>query len=190
MKKMTEDEVRAYAGKVLGFGFGKAIKSAEDIANNAGKFAKAAGDTIGAKASEAGRVIGDTAKKSAEAFGVFLDKLNGEYIFWYCDNCNAYLNKQEGFDPSADNHVCTKCGFVNDTTEANIKRVCSECGCILENQNEKICEDCKTEKIYDLEDELDDTRNELMEVKDELSELKESLNEYNEYGENDKYPYV
>ena len=41
-------------------------------------------------------------------------------IDWWCDHCGAYLNSQKGFD---DHHYiwkCTKCGFKNSISSANI----------------------------------------------------------------------
>ena len=34
-------------------------------------------------------------------------------IEWYCDNCRAHLNEQEGFDDSVHNWKCTACGYLN-----------------------------------------------------------------------------
>lgn len=44
------------------------------------------------------------------------DEFEDDYIFWFCDECGAYLNHQEGFDRKANKWVCTSCGYENDTT--------------------------------------------------------------------------
>ena len=38
--------------------------------------------------------------------------------YWYCDNCEAFLNIQNGFDDHFDSWVCTECGFENPISEA------------------------------------------------------------------------
>lgn len=40
-------------------------------------------------------------------------------VEWYCDQCNAHLNEQPGFDDHLPEWRCTKCGFINklDITE-------------------------------------------------------------------------
>lgn len=42
------------------------------------------------------------------------------YVFWFCDECDAYLNVQEGFEKAKDRFVCKTCGFENDITKDNI----------------------------------------------------------------------
>ncbi len=34
-------------------------------------------------------------------------------VEWYCDECNAYLNEQEGFDDRLPEWSCQNCGYVN-----------------------------------------------------------------------------
>lgn len=41
----------------------------------------------------------------------FLDK---ESVFWFCDNCDTFLNMQQGFTTRNQHWKCTKCGFDND----------------------------------------------------------------------------
>lgn len=41
-------------------------------------------------------------------------------VFWFCDDCDAYLNVQEGFESAKDRFVCKNCGFENDITKNNI----------------------------------------------------------------------
>lgn len=69
----------------------------------------------------------------------FLD----DCVFWFCDECETYLNNQEGFNPKSSKHICTNCGYENDTTENNIKGVCSDCGKLLPNSDATLCEDCR-----------------------------------------------
>lgn len=37
--------------------------------------------------------------------------------YWYCDNCEAFLNIQNGFDDHLDSWICTECGFENAISE-------------------------------------------------------------------------
>lgn len=73
----------------------------------------------------------------------FLD----DFIFWFCDGCNTYLNVQEGFNQNATNWTCKKCGFDNDITFNNIKGECKDCGTLLDNPDSSICSNCKTVRI-------------------------------------------
>ena len=41
-------------------------------------------------------------------------------IDWYCDECDAYLNEQSGFDDHCGTWVCTECGHENEISESQI----------------------------------------------------------------------
>ena len=41
-------------------------------------------------------------------------------VVWYCDGCDAELNRQEGFTTETGTWVCAKCGYLNDVTDNNI----------------------------------------------------------------------
>ena len=41
-------------------------------------------------------------------------------IYWYCDGCDSFLNKQEGFDDHLDHWECTVCGYVNTISDEDI----------------------------------------------------------------------
>lgn len=57
----------------------------------------------------------DTAFKVAANLGKML-------VFdWYCDNCNAYLNDQDGFERNDGKWVCKKCGHENIISKEHIK---------------------------------------------------------------------
>ena len=43
-------------------------------------------------------------------------------IDWYCDKCNAFLNRQKGFDDHKKVWKCTECGFKNSISEDSINR--------------------------------------------------------------------
>lgn len=64
-------------------------------------------------------------------------------VFWFCDECEAYLNNQEGFNEKSAKHICHNCGYENDTTFDNVKGTCSDCGKILPNPDSTLCEDCR-----------------------------------------------
>lgn len=71
------------------------------------------------------------------------DEVEDDYVFWFCDECNTYLNNQEGFDRHASHHICKKCGYENDTTFDNVKGICSDCGKIIPDPDGTLCIDCK-----------------------------------------------
>lgn len=70
-----------------------------------------------------------------------------DFVFWFCDGCNTYLNVQEGFDRESKRWTCVKCGFENVITESNIKGECKDCGVLLDNPNATICEECKIARM-------------------------------------------
>ena len=71
------------------------------------------------------------------------DEFEDNYVFWFCDECNTYLNNQEGFDRNASRHICKKCGYENDTTFDNVKGICSDCGKALPDPDGILCADCR-----------------------------------------------
>ena len=74
------------------------------------------------------------------------DEFEDDYVFWFCDECNAYLNIQEGFNRHCEKFVCQKCGHENDLTSENIKGMCEECGKILPDPDAHLCVDCKIKR--------------------------------------------
>lgn len=42
-------------------------------------------------------------------------------IDWFCDNCDAHLNNQQGFDDRKYIWKCKKCGYKNSISAANIR---------------------------------------------------------------------
>ncbi len=52
------------------------------------------------------------------------DEFEDDYVFWFCDECNAYLNNQDGFDCHAAKHICQNCDYENDTALENVKGIC------------------------------------------------------------------
>ncbi|MFY9263245.1 MAG: Sec23/Sec24 zinc finger-containing protein [Arcanobacterium sp.] len=41
-------------------------------------------------------------------------------VDWWCDNCNAFLNGQSGFDDNNTEWECAECGYSNSISEDNI----------------------------------------------------------------------
>jgi len=84
------------------------------------------------------------------------------YIDWYCDGCDANLNRQNGFTTSMGSWTCVECGYVNDVTEDNIidedeetfETRCPNCDGHMRRDvycvsDVWICEDCGTEAEKD-----------------------------------------
>ena len=71
------------------------------------------------------------------------DEFEDDYVFWFCDECCAYLNIQEGFDRTSTRYICESCGYENDTTFANLKGICSDCGKVIPDPESTLCVDCK-----------------------------------------------
>ncbi|MEG2006221.1 MAG: Sec23/Sec24 zinc finger-containing protein [Raoultibacter sp.] len=72
--------------------------------------------------------------------------LNG-YVFWFCDQCESFLNIQSGFDASRESWVCHECGYENDISSGNLVGTCQDCGALLEDPNATVCEDCEFERL-------------------------------------------
>ncbi len=79
-------------------------------------------------------------------YSISCEKFKDNYVFWFCDECNSYLNTQAGFDINAKKHICENCGYENDITINNIKGMCSVCGKILSDSNSNLCEECKLKR--------------------------------------------
>ena len=87
---------------------------------------------------------------------------NYDDVDWYCDECDAYLNNQIGFNTSSGRWTCTNCGCENDVTEDNIlsdeeaeyvtHEECMKCGGhMIAGQgyigDVWVCEDCGCEAV-------------------------------------------
>lgn len=70
-------------------------------------------------------------------------EFDNDYVFWFCDECDTYLNSQEGFDNDSNKHICSFCGYENDITFENVKGICTDCGKFLEYSKDTLCLDCK-----------------------------------------------
>lgn len=64
-------------------------------------------------------------------------------VFWFCDECETYLNNQEDFDYHATKHVCRKCGYENDISFENIKGICTDCRKVLPDPEATLCANCR-----------------------------------------------
>ena len=41
-------------------------------------------------------------------------------VFWFCDECESYMNVQEGFTTKKKKWKCTECGYENSVTRKDI----------------------------------------------------------------------
>lgn len=69
-----------------------------------------------------------------------------DYVFWFCDECSAYINSQEGFNRQANRHICRNCGYENNTTLDNVKGICSDCGKVIPDPDGTLCVECRQER--------------------------------------------
>lgn len=77
--------------------------------------------------------------------------LENKYVFWFCDNCEAYLNEQDGFSSQSGTWKCTICGKNNDVSEDAIFDVCRDCGEKLPKGTKgNLCETCKRKRAQKL----------------------------------------
>ncbi|MBR3864140.1 MAG: hypothetical protein IKJ19_03355 [Clostridia bacterium] len=82
---------------------------------------------------------------------------------WYCDNCDAHLNNQCGFNTLFGHWTCTKCGWDNDVSDSNILFgeeeefvrlayiVCPHCAAHMQTYDSEYfkCPDCGCSGRYD-----------------------------------------
>lgn len=80
-------------------------------------------------------------------YSLVTSEFEDDYVFWFCDKCNAYLNNQEGFDRHLQHWVCEKCGFDNNITDDNVVGFCIDCGILLPDVNKSLCKECKTKRL-------------------------------------------
>lgn len=48
------------------------------------------------------------------------DRVMQDEVFWFCDECDAFLNIQAGFTDKNNEWMCTDCGHKNSMTENDI----------------------------------------------------------------------
>lgn len=53
-------------------------------------------------------------------YNITNQKIKSGEVFWFCDECDSFLNIQKGFTTKDGNWICTDCGFDNDVTDDNI----------------------------------------------------------------------
>ena len=108
----------------------------------------------------------------------------GEY---YCPNCGADLDEQDGFDPSCGTWTCTSCGmllmdddiYAGDTYEG-VAWYCDECGALLNRQSgfsdsydSWVCTECghsnglTEDDIYDSEEDYENSQKRYSEMEPE-----------------------
>ncbi len=89
--------------------------------------------------------------------------------FWFCDSCGAFLNKQEGFAEKDRKWRCTKCGYDNDVTEANIVNECIGCGKRLPSDYKPLyCPECKAKRAEKIAEALKMTSELCCQIADSL----------------------
>lgn len=76
-------------------------------------------------------------------YSITYDKFYSDYIYWFCDDCEAFLNIQPGFESAKEKWICQCCGYENDITESNIKGQCKDCGMLIDNVDAELCDNCK-----------------------------------------------
>ena len=64
-------------------------------------------------------------------------------VYWFCEECNCYLNQQTGFDYNESKHICQNCGYENDISLDTVKGICVDCGAILSDADRTLCSACK-----------------------------------------------
>lgn len=95
-----------------------------------------------------GDVLSSVAKGALEGVLESVAEATGNVsVTWYCDNCNAIMNNQEGFTTRHGYWECTACGTANDVSDDNVYRSereydayrakprCPYCGKLLDTED-------------------------------------------------------
>jgi len=53
-------------------------------------------------------------------YNITNQKIKSGEVFWFCDDCDSFLNIQHGFNTKDGTWICEECGYENDLSEANI----------------------------------------------------------------------
>lgn len=48
------------------------------------------------------------------------NRIKNRSVFWFCDNCETFLNVQPGFSEKNCKWKCIECGYENNVTKENI----------------------------------------------------------------------
>ena len=79
-------------------------------------------------------------------YKISADEFDDNHSFWFCDQCGAFLNNQQGFVQDGSLHICGECGFENSITTETVKGICSGCGTILIATNTTLCPACQQKR--------------------------------------------
>lgn len=80
-------------------------------------------------------------------YSLSVKEFENDYVFWFCDGCNTFLNNQPGFDIKKKRWVCSKCGHDNDITYENFKDICLDCGVKIDSDAKYgLCDTCRAER--------------------------------------------
>ena len=52
--------------------------------------------------------------------GGIASAISGDSVTWYCDECDAIMNNQPGFNTASGVWTCTECGCENDVSDSNV----------------------------------------------------------------------
>lgn len=103
-------------------------------------------------------------------YSISSDEFEDDYVFWFCDKCETFLNVQPGFTEDEEIWVCTECGCLNDVSGYNLKGICKYCGALLEDPDKTICPDCEIKKLEELQRRLEQAHDFVDEISNALKE--------------------
>ena len=82
--------------------------------------------------------------------GILWKRAKVEDCEWYCDECDACLNDQDGFDYDCGSWKCTECGHYNEISDDNIIDDDAD------NLPSSVSFSCDVDDEYDIEDKIYD----------------------------------
>ena len=75
-------------------------------------------------------------------YSITYDKLDN-CTYWFCNECETFLNIQPGFESVEERWICQVCGYENDIIAKVILGQCKDCGKPISNNEQNLCAECK-----------------------------------------------
>ena len=109
---------------------------------------------------------------------VSAEKMENDYVFWFCDKCGTFMNVQKGFTEENGVWICEKCHTLNDVTLDNLRGQCRYCGKLLNDPDKTICPECMDELLIKMKNGVDKA-GEVINNINELLKDREAVNNHN-----------
>lgn len=94
-----------------------------------------------------GKLAADNSRKlwhcSQCGYSISYEELQNDYMYWFCDECQALLNVQSGFENAEEQWICQECGYNNCIVQEEILGECKDCGKQISGDEKGLCAECR-----------------------------------------------